>query len=266
MSRLITTITILAVTSLGVGQAANADTGGSANTGRSGIYSGASNGSGHGGKSGTGRVACRYLPFRLKIGVPIFNERVGPLGRSDGTGRWYEKWCNGVYMSDVYISRADPADLLAEARRYLPLPLPTPRLSPAGEQIVNLPTWMWLARGWTRERSTVSVPGVAVTVDAEPVSATWSMGDGSQVVCDGPGTAYNPALPASTQTPSCSHTFTRSSASQPDEAYTVSVSVRWLATWRVTGAPGGGDLGMIDRTTTLRVRVGEVEAINAPAA
>jgi hypothetical protein len=167
-------------------------------------------------------------------------------------------------MNDVYISRANPAELLAQARRYLPLPLPAPRFSPAREQIVNLPTWMWLASGWAQERSTVSVPGVTVVVDAEPVSATWSMGDGSQVVCDGPGAAYDPTLPTGAQSTSCSHTFTRSSASRPHETYTVSVTVRWHATWRVTGAPGGGDLGVISRTTTLGIRVGEVEAINSP--
>jgi hypothetical protein len=54
-------------------------------------------------------------------------------------------------------------------------------------------------------------------VHASPVSATWHPGDGSTVTCQGAGTPYTSAdNPAS---PNCGHTYTSSSAAQPDGAF-----------------------------------------------
>jgi hypothetical protein len=41
--------------------------------------------------------------------------------------------------------------------------------------------------------------------------------------------------------------------------------VHWHATWEVLGFAGGGDLGTIDRTTALNLRVAELQAVNTPA-
>lgn len=240
--------------------AAYADTGGSAVTDDGGVSSEAENGEGSSGGSSSGH-RCEYEQLEYPTDAIIFDDDGEPI-EADGTGFFYEQWCDGEFWSIIYISPRNPTELLEEARRYLPLPLPEPQLSPVGDQIVNLPTWMWLTSGWSSENSSVAVPGIAVTVNADPVSATWSMGDGSLVVCDGPGTPYDPAAPSSAQAPTCIHTYTRSSASQSDHVYPVSVTVRWHATWDVSGFPGGGDLGTIDRTTTFSVRVGEVQAVN----
>jgi len=242
---------------------AAADTGGSANTDGGGVHSGARTGGNQpGGSSSGGRPVCTYTVLNIPDDFPVYDEDTGQRVVTDGTGQWYEKWCDGAFVGSVYISRRNPQQLLAEARRYLPLPLPVPRLNPAGDQLVNLPTWMWLDGGWTRETSSVSVPGITVTVSADPVSATWTMGDGSTVVCDGPGTPFDPSRPSATQLPSCTHTYARSSAGQTGSTFPVSVTVRWRATWDVVGFVGGGDLGTIDRTTTFTVRVGEVQAVN----
>ena len=58
---------------------------------------------------------------------------------------------------------------------------------------------------------------------------------------------------------------TQSSAAQPDLQYHAAVTVLWHATWTVSGAAGGGDLGTIERTTNFAVRVGEVQALNTDA-
>jgi hypothetical protein len=103
---------------------------------------------------------------------------------------------------------------------------------------------------------------VTVTVLTVPETAVWAMGDGTTVVCAGPGTAFDPTQPAASQQPSCSHTYRRSSSSQASQEYTASVAVRWRVSWQVSGAAGGGDLGTLDRTTSFAVRVGEVQALN----
>ncbi len=266
MSRLITTVALIIVAViLGLPQPARADTGGSAHTDGGGIDHEAEVDTGTLGRGGGGgRSICHYLPIEIPNDATVYDVD-GSAIVADGTGSWYEKWCEGnLFFGAVYVSRRDPAELLAEARRYLPLPFPEPHLSPAGDQIVNLPSWLWVG-GWEPERSSVSVPGITVTVTAHPESVVWSMGDGTTVVCNGPGTPYDPNRPESEQTPTCTHTFRRSSASQPGLTYPLAVTVRWRASWDVSGFPGGGALGTIDRTTTLAVRVGEVQSINTPA-
>ncbi|MGE0306152.1 MAG: hypothetical protein AB7Q27_10360 [Acidimicrobiia bacterium] len=240
---------------------AAADTAGAAVTDRGDIESGAEVNVGQPGHTGSSRPTCIYTNLDIPDGLPVYDES-GQLIQTDGTGDWYEKTCDGVFQGAIYISRRAPTALLDQARELLPLPLPEPRLNPAGDQIVNLSTWMWLAAGWSSQDSSVSVPGITVAVHAEPISATWTMGDGAVVVCDGPGTAFNAALPTAAQAPTCTHVYARSSASQPSQTYSMAVTVRWRATWSVSGFAGGGDLGTIDRTTAFTVRVGEVEAVN----
>lgn len=246
---------------LAIASPASADTGGSAITDSTGVHSEANrNDTRTGSPASSTRPRCTYRVVQPGDALP--SDQGAVTLPTDDPGRWYEKWCGTDYFGVVFISPRNPTELIDEARRYLLLPLPAPRLNPAGDQIVNLPTWMWLDRGWSRETSSVSVPGITVTVTADPVSATWTMGDGSTVLCDGPGTPFDTARPTAAQAASCSHTYARSSAGQPANTLPVSVTVRWRAAWDVAGIAGGGDLGTIDRTTTFTVRVGEVQALN----
>ena len=182
----------------------------------------------------------------------------------NGWGHWYERWCDGQLFGTDYIQTADPHAVAIEAERYLALPLPQPHLSPAGEQVVNLPTWLWIdAADWKPYSSTVDVPGVTVTVTATPTEIVWSTGDGATVDCQGPGSPFN-GSPASSAA-ACTHTYLRSSAGQPSESYPVSVTVVWNVSWAAVGAPGGGTLGTVDRTTSLPLRVGEIQTLNVSA-
>ena len=190
----------------------------------------------------------------------------GNVVNADGTGAWYQKYCKGgtVFGGTFYIRPTNPLELLAQARKYLALPPPTPRLSPIDDQIVNLPSWIWIDAGaWQTLTSTVAVPDVSVTVTARPTRMIWTPGDGSSVTCDGPGVPWTPSTVGSA--PSCTHTFTHSSAGQPGLAYSSSLTVVWSASWTTTGAAGGGDLGTINRTTTFPLRVGEVQTVNTPS-
>ena len=174
----------------------------------------------------------------------------------DGTGAWYEKVCAGGtdYWGAVYVRprQVNPEDLAAQARRYLALPAPVPRFSPADEQIVNVPTWMAIDSAASQPlQSSVSVPGVVVTVTAQPAEVVWDMGDGARVTC----------RPAS-DPQACSHTYRWPSVGQPDSAYRVTATVVWHANWTVSGAVGGGDLGTLSRSVTVPLRVGELQALN----
>lgn len=216
---------------------------------------------------GSSEVTCTYTL------VPNQNQRVYDL---DGTeivhnepGDWYVKRCfdstgQEVQNEGVWIGQVDPADLAAQARKALPLPLPKVATSPnaAGDQLVGVPTWLWIDGGWAPASATAALPGVSVTVTAVPESVTWDMGDGSKVVCRGPGTPYDETRPSDEQTTDCSHTYKRSSAGQPGERFAVAATLTWRVSWTASGVAGGGSLGAVTRTSRLGLRVAEAQALN----
>jgi hypothetical protein len=149
-----------------------------------------------------------------------------------------------------------------QAVQELVLPKPVIRTNPDEKfaQLVRVPTWMWLDAGmWKPVSETASVPGVSVTATATPRSATWVMGDGTTVVCKGAGTPYSAKFSADAKSPDCGHTFRRSSAGKPGEAYTVSVTVGWDVEWQ-----GGGQQGVVPGLQTqaqMPLRVAEAQAL-----
>lgn len=158
--------------------------------------------------------------------------------------------------------KPDPAVVAQQVVRELVLPDPVIRTSPDEKhaQLVRVPTWMWLDRAmWKPVAKTAKVPGVSVTATATPRSATWRMGDGETEVCEGSGTPYSSKFVADSSSPDCGHTYMRSSAGQPDDAYTVSVTVTWDVEWR-----GGGEQGVIPGLQTqaqMPLRVAEAQAL-----
>ncbi|AXK37718.1 hypothetical protein DVA86_28080 [Streptomyces armeniacus] len=196
-------------------------------------------------------------------------------------GAWYVYRCEGggvrdaLYQPPVWIPDGEeedgpevsPTALAEQARSQLRLPSLSIKRSPAAEQLVNLPTWLWLERGrWRKVSATASVPGVSVTVTARPTAVDWSMGDGSSRTCKGPGTPYGtgPGAKGAAQpknaSPDCGHTYRASSAGEPDEAYPVSATVRWSLAW--SGAGESGAFPGLTTTSSAAFRVEESQAVN----
>jgi hypothetical protein len=85
------------------------------------------------------------------------------------------------------------------------------------------------------------------------------MGEGSTVVCRGPGTPYAEAFSPKASSPDCGYTYRRASVSAPGKAYTVSVRVTWDVEWR-----GGGQTGVVPglvMTADRQLVVDEVQAV-----
>jgi hypothetical protein len=57
--------------------------------------------------------------------------------------------------------------------------------------------------------------------------------------------------------------YQRSSANEPGQAFQLTATVHYGATWTVTGAPGGGALPGVDRSVTVAVTVGEIQILNS---
>lgn len=232
------------------------------------LTSGGQQPDGGGGSSGAAR--CVSEPARLAPGeVPL--DADGSPRVATGPGAWQVRRCFGPdgqeTSFDVVFAPAgvpvDPLVLAQQARQRLPLGSPVVATSPNSDQmqLVGVPTWLWVAVGWAAQSASASVPGVSVTVTAEPVRVTWVTGDGRQVVCAGPGRPFDPQLPEAAQSTDCSHTYTRSSAGQPGDQFAVTATITWRVSWSAAGVAGGGELGEVERSATVPLRVAEGQAL-----
>jgi hypothetical protein len=164
----------------------------------------------------------------------------------------------GVIETPVYAALT-PADIAQLARSQLRLPAPAVAASPAADQLVNLPTWLWLSSAWEPISATASVPGVSVTATAVPMSVTWSMGDGGLVTCSGPGTPFPTGGDPKSASPDCGYTYRTSSAGLRGETFHVTATVAWTVTWA-----GAGESGVFPNMTTsasTAFRVAESQAV-----
>lgn len=169
-----------------------------------------------------------------------------------------------VWIADGHRSGAAgvpaPVELARMARKQLRLPTPMIAVNPAGEQLVNLPTWLWLSGGWAPISATASVGDASVTAVATPRSVSWSLGDGTTLTCTGPGTPFRSSSDPTSASPDCGHTYHRSSADQTGQAFTVSATVHWTLRW--SGAGQSGVFPDLTTTSTTALRVAELQALN----
>ncbi|MER5299691.1 hypothetical protein ABT039_09555 [Streptomyces lasiicapitis] len=200
-------------------------------------------------------------------------------------GAWYVYKCSSkgfrdaFYRPPVWIPDAtqddgggapapSPAQVAQQARSQLRLPAPQIRTNPPSEQLVNLPTWLWLARGaWRRVSAAASVPGVSVEAVARPSKVVWKLGDGSSLTCKGAGSPYaagargrSGASGPASSSPDCGHTYRSSSAGRSGNAYAVSATVHWTVSW--SGAGDSGTFPGMTTTADARFRVAESQALN----
>ncbi|MHB8437983.1 MAG: hypothetical protein ACYDD4_02315 [Acidimicrobiales bacterium] len=235
---------------------------------------------GHGGGSGGISVTCISKPLTgLSVSLPA------PVS---SPGHWVLEICtypNGTleystvrWVSDLPPVAAAPAlpepprstppsTAAAKAAALIHLPEPSIHENPSPSTFVNLPTWLWIDPSiWHPYSASASVGAVSATATATPVSVTWDMGDGS-VVCSGPGTAYDPSVPASDQSTSCQFTYTDTSVGQPstdgnpdDGAYPVKATVTWSVAWR-SSVTKGGALPALTTSATTRIRVEQIQSV-----
>lgn len=136
----------------------------------------------------------------------------------------------------------------------------TPEPRPDRMGSVGLPTYLWVANptGPTFGPITRSVSegGITVTATATVKRIVWSMGDGSQVNCNGrtraQGTPYQDSF-GKRPSPTCGYSYPR-----PGE-FTVAATSYWTVDWA-----GGGENGSIplDLSVDTQIRIGESQALN----
>jgi hypothetical protein len=210
--------------------------------------------------SGNDGLECRYEPVDYR----------GPE-QPAGPGGWFMVLCSPdgkdpLSHGPVWVAAGaggvpelSPEQVAQIARKRLRLPPPRIAASPTGDQLVNLPTWLWLSDGWRPMSASASVPGVSVTAVATPTSVSWAMGDGSTVNCAGPGTPYLADADPKSASPDCGYVYRRSSAGQPGNTFHVTANVRWTVTW--SGAGRSGAFPGLTTSATATYRVAESQAL-----
>jgi hypothetical protein len=220
-------------------------------------------------RAGSGRGPVARDPARDALGDAVVDARCDSSTIVTGPGSTCPRSAP-VPATPAPRRAAEPGPAPVEVARSVlseaPLPLPGVQMSPPPEidQLVNLPTWLWVDN-WAPVSVTAALPdvGASVTVTATPTRVVWDMGNGDQVICAGPGTPYIPGS-GYQPSPDCGYTYRRSSAGQPDLRYQVSATMTWAASWAASGVAGGGPLGDVSTTTTFGVRVAEIQTINTP--
>ncbi|MFJ9380511.1 ATP/GTP-binding protein [Streptomyces sp. NPDC101455] len=158
----------------------------------------------------------------------------------------------------------DPEQLAREAvdRMLLTGPnIASPRT--AGQYLVGVPMWMWVNESPTTygpNTASASLAGVTVTATAKVKKINWSLGDGSTVTCSGPGTEYA-ATYGKEVSPTCGHTYSRTSASQTGGKYALTATATWTVNWQVVG--GAGEAGQFTETrqSQTQVAIGELQVV-----
>ena len=153
--------------------------------------------------------------------------------------------------------------LVLRARAELTIRFPGIETSPphGNPAWVQLPVWLWLPESsWHEVSATASDGDLSVTVTARPTRVRWDMGNGDDVVCDGPGTPYDYRLTEDAQSSDCSYTYTGTSKDQPGEQFTVTASMEWSASYVATNG-ARGSFEPIEVVGTTEITVGQVQAL-----
>lgn len=188
-----------------------------------------------------------------------------PYPTPSGPGQWYLTRCGG---HDGWVwwrgPNAAPAANMADLLNLLtPLP-PEINLSPTGDQVVNMRSFMWVEPKAVTQQATAP-DGSTITITATPGDVLWDAGDGTPwfwCPSANSSTPYDAAKSDDAQV-TCSHLYDHSSANAPNHAFVLTAHVHWTGTWSGTGgAAGGGALGDIETITSAPVQVSEIQALN----
>lgn len=180
----------------------------------------------------------------------------------------FDQWRNyraRTWTRRVVVTPPTPSNTIVQAAKdQAAPPAPRIRLSPSErhEQIVQLPTWMWVdGPAWKTHTARAEAGRAWAEARAVPTRVVWNMGNGDTVVCSGPGKPYDTRRPDKAQSSNCTYTYETSSAGRPHHRYTVSATVVYRVTWK--GSNGsGGSLGEIRKTSSTPVRVAEIQALD----
>jgi hypothetical protein len=227
-------------------------------------------GSGGGSTGGGGTSVCTYITLAEAVQLDLVSQAVAAAYPAPPNGYIYlVQDCPdqffGIPAITLYADGGKLTTKVLADQAYAELSPPALAIgtAPIGrEGLVGLPEWFWIdANDYQTLQRTVALAGLSATVTATPGPLVITPGDGqASFTCPGPGTPYNSSEPASAQQSECTFLYTQPSAGQPNNEFTVSISVTWTATWSGTGGTGG-TLAPITRTATVGLPIAQAETV-----
>lgn len=202
----------------------------------------------------TGAVVACYVPGLGFVGTDgCYYLRVDAANPPPGApvpGAWYRVTCGNAgrnaWLADG--QAPGPAILAQEAVSALRLPAPRIEVNPAApaQQLLYVPTWVWLAeQSWQQQSATAAVAGLSVTAVATPATLVLTIDTNpvgarpAEVTCRGRGTPWQAGMDPSRASPTCGYQFSDRGA------YTLTATVTWTIRWA-----GGGTSGVVAPLTT----------------
>jgi hypothetical protein len=164
-----------------------------------------------------------------------------------------------------------PATLAQQAADSMLLPDPSAGRYPASMlrdgrpyTVVGAYTWYWTdASNWKSYTATAQVGGNWATVTAEPVSLSFTPGDGHAAVsCAGPGSVWRNGIngPWERSPSGCQYRYPHSSIHDPNQEVTSTYTITWQLTWTGSGNTAG-TLTAKTTSATATFAVAEVESV-----
>ncbi|MGY1583902.1 ATP/GTP-binding protein [Streptomyces sp. MN13] len=242
-----------------------------ADTDSSASGTGATPSGAEGGSGSTGKVVCTYE--KMVPAPPAGSMVWGEKSPEDGSvyfricqtgGPGGTRLVETVVLDEALDAPAiDPVVVAQQAVSKMKLAGPdiaSPRA--AGKYLVGVPMWLWVNKSpstFGPITTSASAGGVTVSATAQVAQIVWQMGDRSKITCHGAGTPYT-ASHGKQESPTCGHTYTRTSASEPRGKYTVTATATWTVDWQVVGGGATGQFTEL-RDSQARVAIGELQVV-----
>jgi hypothetical protein len=217
------------------------------------------------------RVYCGWFDITSQtIDFDIYEVIVGEVGETYLFSCWYTgPWIDplaGYPVAAEYPEPTDPppGDVITasvaarHAIESISFEPPAVELSPAGEQVVGVPSWLAVTSELAYPEVTAEAGAVFAT--ARPVfdNVTWNLGNGDQLACIADATTTWDPDAGDSQTSACSYTY----QSSPDgDSFAGSATVTWNI-WQITNETNGAEVfwGTVTLTTDLDIAVTELQA------
>lgn len=176
------------------------------------------------------------------------------------TGRFGVVWLSNGTPAQPQIDPEVVARMAVDQMKLIGPDIASPLT--AGKYLVGVPVWMWVHQSpstFGPNTASATAGGVTVTATAKVSKIVWKMGDGSTVTCNGPGTPYKASY-GKQDSPTCGHTYTRTSASRSGGTYALTATSTWTVDWQVSGS---GELGQLTeiRQSQEQVAIGELQVV-----
>lgn len=182
-----------------------------------------------------------------------------PKPAGAGPGTWYGKMCGangllGWVWAPAGTSPAPPPPPPppsgAEVFDRIPVPTPAMSLSPRGDGLTGLPTWLWDTNGDLPRTVVASIRGWTATATASPSRWEWTMSAPGE---PGPASRANPPSPVSASRPGSEAFPAATYRYETPGGYTVTLRVSWTGSYTYTRpgfAPVTAPLGTSTRSAS----------------